>query len=71
MLFIEAVVKILLYSKVLISLSKEKLYPILKFSENSFVIEPNKFEFFLFIVLLFGIKFSSLSLKTVANFNSK
>ena len=31
----------------------------------------NKFEFFLFIVLLFGIKFSSLSLKTVASFNSK
>ena len=34
-------------------------------------IDPNKFEFFLFIELLLGIKFSSLSLKTVANFNSR
>ena len=44
---------------------------ILSGTENLLDIDPNKFEFFLFIVLLFGIKFSSLSLKTVASFNSK
>ena len=43
----------------------------LNFHEKLFFIDPNKFEFFLFKVLFIGIKFSSLSLNTVANLNSK
>ena len=70
-LLIEKVGLILLYSNVLKSLSREKLYLNLKLSEYLLVIEPNKFEVVLFNELLLGRNSSFLSLKTVASFASK
>ena len=58
-------------SNVVRSLSIAKLYFKSKNSIKLFDIEPNIFDVFLFKVVFFGIKFSSLSLKTVANLNSK
>ena len=67
----DIIASMLLYSKVLKLLSREKLYPISIFYENLLVTDPNKFEFFRFKVLFFGMNFSSLSLKIVASFISK
>ena len=43
----------------------------LNLSEKLLDNDPNKLDVFLFNVLVFGIKVSSLSLKTVANLSSK
>ena len=60
-----------LYSKVLKSLSKANLYSKFKFFEKLLFADPNIFDCFLFNVVFFGIKFSSLSLRTVATSISK